>query len=144
MCVCVCLKPCVFCCRHAIFLFLCFSFIGNQTIKQSFNDHCVISCMQKLLLTVEEMFLEAEGCHHAADWRRSAEEEEEEELKATIKSHRHTQAQTAALTPDLVMALKSPRILALCRATKAWVKMTPLLYGSISPCRRLPSRLDNS
>lgn len=86
------------------------------------------------------MFLEAEGCNHAADRRRSAEEEEE---KATMSSCEEKRSD--AHTPqDLVMALKSPRILALCRATKAWVKMTPLLYGSISPWMRLPSRLDNS
>lgn len=42
------------------------------------------------------------------------------------------------------MALKSPRILALCRATKAGVNMTPLLYWSISPWISFPRRLDNS
>lgn len=91
------------------------------------------------------MFLEAEGCDHAADRRRPAEEEEKEEDELLHgETHWRTRAKTAALIPDLVMALKSPRILALCRATKAWVKMTPLLYGSISPWMRLPSRLDNS
>lgn len=80
--------------------------------------------MQKRLRTVEEMFLEAEGCDHAADGRRSAEGESntqqltpDTELR---KRRRH-------LDVHLVMALKRPRILALCRATKAGVKMTPLL-----------------
>lgn len=42
------------------------------------------------------------------------------------------------------MALKRPRILAWCRAMKASVNMTPLLYWSISPRMSFPKRFDNS